>query len=638
LKSDPKIHRELTGFWKWLTVTISTCMVLFYFTGAILIPFPLQHERGLYVLFTFVLIFLYYPLKGRAEDSPNPTAIDILLSSATIIVCVYWIVQYTSFSERLGFENEMDYLIGVVGIAVCLEAARRILGWSLAFICIAVLLYARFGEQMPEFMRHEGFTYKEIVIESFVSTNGIYGILTHVLSKYVVHFIFFGAFLHKSGAVRFLFDLPMALVARSRGGPAKVAVMASALFGSISGSAAINTLSSGPYTIPLMKKAGFKPHVAGAIEPSASIGGMFLPPVMGAGGFIMAEMLERPYIEIMGISILPALIYFLAVFLMVHFEAAKFEIRGFDEQEVPKVFEILKKGWTKIIPLVVLTVLMLKGWSPGSAAFWATLSCIVVSWGSRQTRMGFKEITEAMIIGSRQTLIVGATVGVVGIIVGVIQLTGMSLLLSDLIGYLPQFIEGTPIPRVLVVLLITALISLILGLGIPVTAAYLITVVLLAPSLAEAGIALVATHMIIYWFSQDSNITPPLSIAVFAGAAIAGADPWKTGRASLKFSIMLYLMPVFFAFIPAILLNDTIDQIIIAYLSCALGTLAFVAFIQAYFILRTSVIEWLVLIPIIILLFWPTIPTTLIGLVMLVFLALKQRRSTKTPHLRSNIR
>ena len=489
-----------------------------------------------------------------------------------------------------------------------------------------MLFYAYFGEYFPEMLQHGGFSTKEIAVELFISTNGVFGIMANVLATYVILFIFFGAFLQKSGAGKFFLDFPLALAGRSTGGPAKVAVLASAIFGSISGSAIANTVSTGTFTIPLMKKAGFRPHVAGAIEPAASIGGMFLPPVMGAGGFIMAELLEVSYTYIMSVVIYPALMYFFAVFMMIHLEAKKFGLKGIPEEEIPIAMEVFKKGWFMSLPLLVITLLMVMGKSPGYAAFWATLSCILVSWMDKDYRMGFMEIWEAIQTGAKQTLVVGATVGVIGIIVGTIELTGIGLQFSNLIISAAENFNQYLSVQIVVTLFLIAIASLVLGMGVPVTAAYLITVVLVAPSLNELGVSLIAAHMIVYWFSQDSNITPPVCVAAYAGAAIAGADPWKTGWTSFKYAKMLYVMPILFAFVPAILLNDSLGQIIIAFVSCILGTVAFSAITQTFLLRKTTLIEWLALIPTAILLYWPSIPTTVIGLVLLVALGWWQTR------------
>ena len=482
-----------------------------------------------------------------------PTISDVLFALAAAGVLYYWLSEFEQLNYRAGAENELDILISLLGLLLSLEVGRRVLGWSMTLIGLGALAFAYFGPLLPELLAHRGFGIERLATALFLRTNGIFGVMANVLATYVILFIFFGAFLQKSGASRFFIDLPLALAGKSTGGPAKVAVIASALFGSVSGSAIANTVSTGAFTIPLMKKAGFKPHVAGAIEPSASIGGMFLPPIMGAGGFLMAELTGTPYSTIMMISIGPALLYFFSVFCMIHFEAAKLGLKGVAEEQ-PPWRTVLKNGWFYAIPLVLMTILMIMGRSPGYAAFWSTLSCIAVSWVRKETRMGHKEIWEAIQLGARNTLIIGATVGVIGVIVGIISLTGMGLKFSDLIITM----AGNSL---LLALGLIALASLILGMGVPVTAAYLIVAVLAVPALGAFGVPLICAHMIVYWLSQDSNITPPVCVAAYAGAAIAGADPWKTGWTAFKFAKLLYVMPLLFAFTPSILFQGKLHEL-----------------------------------------------------------------------------
>ncbi|MFU8818386.1 MAG: TRAP transporter fused permease subunit [Desulfurivibrio sp.] len=482
-----------------------------------------------------------------------PTISDLLFALAAAGVIYYWLSEFEQLNYRAGAENELDILISLLGLLLSLEVGRRVLGWSMTMIGLGALAFAYFGPLLPDLLAHRGFGIERLATSLFLRTNGIFGVMANVLATYVILFIFFGAFLQKSGASRFFIDLPLALAGKSTGGPAKVAVIASALFGSVSGSAIANTVSTGAFTIPLMKRAGFKPHVAGAIEPSASIGGMFLPPIMGAGGFLMAELTGTPYTTIMLISIGPALLYFFSVFCMIHFEAGKLGLKGVAEEQPPWQ-AVLKNGWFYAIPLVLMTVLMIIGRSPGYAAFWGTLTCIAVSWVKKETRMGPKEIWEAIQLGARNTLIIGATVGVIGVIVGIISLTGMGLKFSDLIITM----AGNSL---LLAIGLIALASLILGMGVPVTAAYLIIAVLAVPALGVFGVPLICAHMIVYWLSQDSNITPPVCVAAYAGAAIAGADPWKTGWTAFKFAKLLYVMPLLFAFTPSILFQGKAHEI-----------------------------------------------------------------------------
>jgi TRAP transporter 4TM/12TM fusion protein len=625
LEKDAAAGRNPAGIWRWIVALLGFGMVVFYFYTAGLASVATQYHRGVYVLVTYVLVFLLYPagatwyryvlaiLVGALvactasallfyEDVPsfhaaliafgdtwsesgagaalggmgpglwlvalgtpligggmmlvdrwlaqrfpeNPTLSDIVFAVSSALLVYYWMHEFEALNYRAGAENELDALVSIAGILISLEVCRRVLGWSMTLIGIMLICYGLFGPYFPDMIAHRGFGVERLATSLYLTTNGVFGVMANVLATYVILFIFFGAFLHKSGAGRFFIDLPMAAAGHSTGGPAKVAVVASALFGSVSGSAIANTVSTGAFTIPLMKRAGFRPHVAGAIEPSASIGGMFMPPIMGAGGFLMAELTETPYAHIMVIAIFPAILYFFSVFCMIHFEAKKHNIRGIDDPDMPHWTEVLKKEWYFSMPLVIITILMVMGYSPGFSAFWATLSCIVVSWVKKETRMGPKEVWEAIQTGARNTLIIGATVGVIGVIVGTISLTGIGLKFSDII------ITAAG-GNLLAAILLIALASLVLGMGVPVTAAYLIVAVLAVPPLMELGVVLIAAHMIVYWFSQDSNITPPVCVAAYAGAAVAGSDPWKTGWTAFKFAKLLYVVPILFAYTPQIL-------------------------------------------------------------------------------------
>jgi TRAP transporter 4TM/12TM fusion protein len=610
MEKDSKSYRSPTGLFKWLVALLGAGMVLFYFYTAGLAAVATQYHRGVYVFVTYVLVFLLYPagktwlrvplsliiggifsgaiialgfyetvdafhsaiisgdlrLIGAIvlggviigavaifidnlliEKWPeNPNLSDILYALASAAVVYYWIHEFEVLNYRAGAETNLDAMVSIVGVILSLEVCRRVLGWSMTLIGVFMFLYGYLGPLFPDIIAHRGFGIERLCTALYLTTNGVFGVMANVLATYVILFIFFGAFLHKSGAGKFFIDFPLALAGRSTGGPAKVAVIASAFFGSVSGSAIANTVSTGAFTIPLMKRAGFKPHVAGAIEPSASIGGMFLPPVMGAGGFLMAELTETSYAYIMMIAVFPALLYFFSVFCMIHFEAKKLGLKGIDDEDLPHWKEVLKKQWYFSLPLVVITILMIMGKSPGFAAFWATLSCIAVSWVKKETRMGLREIWEAILTGANNTLIIGATLGVIGIIVGTISLTGIGLKFSDIIISLAS-------GNLLAAIFLVALASLVLGMGVPVTAAYLITAVLAVPPLMEMGVPILCAHMIVYWFSQDSNITPPVCVAAYAGAAIAGSDPWKTGWTSFKFAKLLYVCPLLFAFTPAIL-------------------------------------------------------------------------------------
>ncbi|MCK5923648.1 MAG: TRAP transporter fused permease subunit, partial [Methylococcales bacterium] len=369
-----------------------------------------------------------------------------------------WMANFEVINYRAGAETTLDQTIAVVGVLIGVELARRVVGPVFVIIGTIMLLYGVFGEYAPEIISHAGDTFPELATSIFYKSDGVFGIMANVLATYVVLFVIFGAFLEKCGAHRFFMDWPMAAVGHKIGGPGKVSVIASGLFGSISGSAIANTVSTGAFTIPLMKKAGFKPHVAGGIEPAASIGGMFLPPIMGAGGFIMAELTGAPYSQIMLVAIFPALMYFFSVFVMVHYEAKKHNIVG--EKSKESASKIFRREWFYLMPLVAITILMLTGYSPGYSAILGVVSCIIVSWFRTDTRIGPKRFIEASRAGAEASLKIGGTIGVIGIIIGVLTYSGLLLTFADIVI---ELADG----RLFMTIFLIALVSLILGMGVP---------------------------------------------------------------------------------------------------------------------------------------------------------------------------
>jgi len=552
------VYENLNKFEKVIFDILAVFLVLFYSYSAVFKPAATQYHRGIYVIITYVMIFLVYKSKN-----PILRAVDYILLLLSIFSVGYWILNFEVISYRMGAETLFDQYVAVVGVLIGIEVARRVVGTVFVVMGAILLAYGVYGAYMPDLIAHAGDTFPQLCTSIFYKSDGVFGIMANVLATYVILFVLFGAFLEASGAQRFFIDFPLAAVGHKIGGPAKVAVIASGLFGSISGSAIANTVSTGMFTIPLMKKAGFKPHIAGAIEPAASISGMFMPPIMGAGGFIMAELTGLPYSRIMLIAIFPALMYVFSVFVMVHWEAKIHNIRGERSEHNP--WEIFKKQWYYLMPLVVITVLMLYGYSPGYSAIVGIFSCIAISWVNRDTRMYPLGFVKACRDGSEQSLKIGATVGVIGIIIGVLTYSGLVLTFADIV------IELASGSLVLTILLI-ALASLVLGMGVPVTAAYLITAVVAVPALVHLGVNEVASHMIVYWLSQDSNITPPVCIAAFAGATIAKANMWRTAFSSFKFAKFLYMGPFLFGFVPAFTLDGTPWDIVKAFVLIAIGT------------------------------------------------------------------
>lgn len=533
-------------------------LVLFYSYSAVIAPAATQYHRGIYVIITYILVFLVY-----RSRHPVARVGDFLLIAVSVATLGYWILNFEAINYRAGAETEIDKWIAVAGVLVGVEVARRVVGLVFVVMGAIMLTYGVFGEYAPELILHAGDTFPDLCTSIFYKSDGVFGIMANVLATYIILFVIFGAFLEKSGAQRFFIDFPLAAVGHKIGGPGKVSVIASGLFGSISGSAIANTVSTGAFTIPMMKKAGFEKHVAGGIEPAASLGGMFMPPIMGAGGFIMAEMTGLPYSHIMLVAIFPALMYFFSVFVMVHYHAKRHNIVG--EKNERSAREIFKKEWFYILPLVVITILMLMGYSPGYSAIIGIVTCIAVSWFRKETRVDLRGFVAASRAGAEASLKIGATVGVIGIIIGVLTYSGLVLTFADIVI---ELADG----KLYLTILFIALASLILGMGVPVTAAYLITAVVAVPALTHLGVNVIAAHMIVYWLSQDSNITPPVCIAAFAGATIAKANMWATAWMAFKFAKFLYLAPFIFGYVPAFSLNGSGSDIAITFVLVFFGT------------------------------------------------------------------
>ena len=549
---------------------LAVFLVLFYSYSAVLEPAATQYHRGIYVLVTYILVFLLYK-----SSNPLGRLIDYLLILTSIVTIGYWIYNFEVINYRAGAETVLDKSVAVVGVLLGIELARRVVGTIFVVIGSIMLLYGVYGDYAPELISHAGDTFPDLCTSIFYKSDGVFGIMANVLATYVVLFVIFGAFLEKCGAHRFFMDWPMAAVGHKVGGPGKVSVIASGLFGSISGSAIANTVSTGAFTIPLMKRAGFKPHIAGGIEPAASIGGMFMPPIMGAGGFIMAELTGLPYSQIMLVAIFPAIMYFFSVFVMVHYEAKKYNIVG--EKSEQSAMSIFRSEWFYLLPLGVITLFMLTGYSPGYAAILGLFSCIIVSWFRKDTRIGVWRFVEASRNGAENSLKIGATIGVIGIIIAVLTYSGLVLTFADIVI---ELADG----KLFLTILLIALASLVLGMGVPVTAAYLITAVVAVPALTHLGVNPLAAHMIVYWLSQDSNITPPVCIAAFAGATIAKADMWKTAFSAFKFAKFLYLAPFLFGYVPGFSLNGSATDIVVVFVLVAIGTYAYAWFLSGIWI------------------------------------------------------
>ncbi len=612
---------ELKKIYKWIFEFGAAVLVLFYLYSAGFGSASEQYHLGFYLLLTFALIGVGYRCRKNSPTS-RPSVLDLLLVAGSVFSIGYWIVEYPKLADRAGNYNQLDIIVGAIAIVISFEVSRRTVGWALPIIAIVGILYALFGRSMPDAIAHKGFPFRRIIEYCFFSQAGVFGIMANVMATYVILFIFFGAFLEKSGVGQFFINLPMSIAGRSTGGAAKVSVMTSGFFGSVAGSAIANTVATGTFTIPLMKRTGFRPHVAGAVEASASVGGQFLPPVMGAGAFLIAERTGLPYSRIALLSIVPAILYFLSVWVMVHFEAKKQGLQRIPEAETPKLGNLLKSGWYYLLPLVTLIGILIAGYTAYKAAFFAILVTIGVSYFRPETRLTPKRIWETMVTGAKNSLAIGGAVGTIGIIVAVIDLTGLGRIFPDLV----LSVAGDN--KAIAVLLLAAA-SLILGMGIPVTAAYLITSELAVPILTspEMGIPIIAAHLIIFWLSQDSNITPPVALGAYAGAAIARADPWKTGWACFKFAKLLYVMPLLFAYTHILFTEGTPEQYVLSVVTAVVGTIIFSIVTMGYFVRKTHWYEWVLLAIATFLAYIYNIWTFILALVLVAVVYIFQKRS-----------
>jgi TRAP transporter 4TM/12TM fusion protein len=512
--------------------------------------------------------------------------------------------------------------MGVVVIIVAIEVSRRVLGMDMALCAIIPILYALFGNYLPYIIGHKGYSVRRIIEYVYLTSDGVFGIMAEVLAEFIIPFVTFGAFLERAGVAKFFVDISLASLGRIAGGPAQASVVSSALMGTISGSPIAETVTKGPITIPLMKRAGFPGHIAGAVEAAASTGAAIMPPVMGAGAFVMAEMTGIPYLEIIKVAAIPGILYFLSVGVMIYFESRKLGLRGLPAEDLPRARDVWRRGWYLLLPIAVLIAVMVSGYSPQMAVFYGIVSTMVVSWFRRETRMGPAQIWLALVEAGKQCLFVAALVGAVGVLIGVLALTGIVIrfpyVLVDLAGNSTLLTIG-----------LIACATFVLGLPLPITATYLIVAVVAVPALLKLGVPVLSAHLIIFWLSLDSNITPPVAMGPFAAAAIAQADPMKTGWSCFRFAKVIYVMPVLFAY-THILLTGTAMQNIAAVASATLGTVLFSIVSTTYFYTRTTLIQWLLLAIATVLAFIPALPTGIAAIVIFAAVYLWQRKRAES--------
>ncbi|GAB6179265.1 TRAP transporter permease [Desulfotomaculum defluvii] len=585
-----------------------------------------QLQRAVHLSFGLALVYLLYPAK-KSWSRSKLHWFDALLAVAAVATPMYILVYYKELVMRAGIVTTTDMIIGGLGILFVIEAARRVVGWPIVTVAILFLGYAFAGPYLPGAFAHQGATISGLVGHLYYTTEGIFGIPLGVSSTFIFLFILFGAYLEKTGLGKFFIDLANAIAGWASGGPAKVAVLSSGLMGTVSGSSVGNVAGTGSFTIPMMKKLGYRPEFAGAVEAAASTGGQLMPPIMGAAAFLMAEFTATPYIDIVKAATIPAILYFTGIWIGVHLEAKKTGLKGIPKDKLPKVVNILKERGHLAIPLAVIVYLLVTGYTPMRAALAAIVLSIVCSMLRKSTRISLMDILKGLEEGARAALGVIIACATAGIIIGVVTKTGLGLKLGSA---LIDLAHGQLLPT----LFFTMITSIILGMGVPTTANYVITSTIAAPALIQLGVPMLAAHMFVFYFGIIADVTPPVALAAFAGAGIAGSDPIKTGVNASKLAIAAFLIPYIFVMSPSLLLIDTtIPKVAMMIVTSLTGMTAIAAALAGYLITHAGKIEKILFFIGGLLMIDPNLLTDVIGFVILLSAIVIQKIKAKKDKL-----
>ena len=575
-KFDPETAFRQTG--KTLGFMISLILVLmsvyhFYASGFGLVR-ELVH-RGIHLSFVLGLVFLLFGAQ-KTSDTLSPKAwyrldgiplIDIIFAFLAVTAAMYLpLLPASALAQRVGNPSQFDVFMGSALLILTLEAARRSVGPTLPIIGLIFIGFAYFGPIMPGALKHGGSSWLGIVNHLYMTNQGIYGIAIGVMAQYVFLFILFGVLATRIGLGQLFIDMAMVIAGRYSGGPAKVAIFSSAFMGTISGSSIANTVTTGALTIPAMKRVGYPAHFAGAVEATSSTGGQITPPILGAAAFIMVEYLEIPLRDVLAAALFPALLHYFGIFIMVHLEAKKLGLRGLRSEELPRLGVVLKDHWLSLIPLLILVYMILSGKTPDFAAVYGIIACVVVGFLNPNHRLSLKDLWDSLAAGAKNTLAVGAAAATVGIVVGVVTLTGVGFRLGYVVVQtatdIGTLLSSLPLLGYFSVaqwalftsLILIAISCIIMGAGIPTTATYIILVAVAAPALAVLNVEPIVAHFFVFYYGVLADITPPVALAAYAAAGIAGSNPFKTGNTAFRLGIAKALVPFVFVYSPALLL------------------------------------------------------------------------------------
>ena len=615
-ESDKMQH---TGIMAKIVAAICIAFSVFQLYTAVFGVLDAQLQRAVHLGFGLALVYLMFPTR-RSWSRTKLHPLDLLLAILGAAAPGYILWEYRSLVLRAGTVTGTDFAVGLIGILLVIEATRRVVGIPMVTVVCFFLAYAFAGPYMPGALAHRGLTPEQLVGHLFFTTEGIFGIPLGVSATFIFLFILFGAYLESTGLGKFFIDLANAVAGWASGGPAKVAVLSSGLMGTVSGSSVANVAGTGSFTIPMMKKLGYDKEFAGAVEAAASTGGQLMPPVMGAAAFLMAEFVGVPYLDIVKAAVIPSLLYFTGVWLGVHFEAKRKNLKGIPRSELPKAWDIFRERGHLAIPLLAIIYLLVSGYTPMRAALFAIVLSIVASSLRKNTRMKPIDILNGLINGAKNVLGVLVACASAGIIIGVVTKTGVGLKLASA---LLDLSGGLMLPT----MFFTMITSLILGMGVPTTANYVITSTIAAPALLQMGVPALAAHMFVFYFGIVADVTPPVALAAYAGSAIARGKPLMTGVNASKLAIAAFIIPYIFVLSPVLLMIDaTPASLVFSVVTALIGMVGMSSALIGFLLVKPTAIERILLFGGGLMMLNPGVVTDACGFALLLAIFLLQRR------------
>ncbi|UCH06455.1 MAG: TRAP transporter fused permease subunit [Deltaproteobacteria bacterium] len=607
-----KIDRYLSVLVTIFAVSLSVISLYTAFFGI----FETIIQRTLHLAIVFIIALFIYRLKMAKRHPWIDLSINVFLGVLFALANIYLVLNWKELYIS-PFLTTTGLILGLAAIAIILELTRRTIGWALVIIVLIFIGYTYFGNYIPGFLAHRGYNLERIVVQVFAGTEGIYSTPVGVCATIVIIFILFGSFVEVSGASSVFLNIATSVAGRQRGGPAKIAVFASGLMGMLSGSPAANVATTGAVTIPMMKKSGVEPYIAGAIESVASSGGYKTPPIMGAVAFIMAQMLGMSYWEVCIAAALPAFFHYFGLFLMVDFHAGQKGFRGLPGEEVPKFLPALKKGFFFVIPVGLLIALLAARYSAMFACAYSLLSLWIIAIFAKT--LSISKVISALRDGAVRMIMITIPCAAAGIILGLLTLTGVGMKLSEII----DFLAGGSL---LFTLFWIMIISIVLGMGLPPVVSYIVLAALEVPILVEMGVNPIAAHLFIFYFCTLSLITPPVCTTAFTAAAIAGSHPMKTGLEAVRFGIVLYTLPYLFVYNPALIMKGSLLDILFVFLIAGIGIFSLAIGAQGYLLESIGWWKRFFFVLASILIFWPSYTITIVGLLLLIILVVVERR------------